>query len=129
MRRIIFVLVLLGLLTSAGAAAEPALLPDHFGPWLAEGPAGIRSGLDLSKGGGDVEPGTLPEAGFRSDETRSYRNGSEELKLSLYRFKDPSGAYEFYTNIIIPHMKSAGLGDESAYDAYQGVILVGNIVL
>ncbi len=129
MRRIIYAVILLGLLAGVGAAAEPGLLPDHFGPWQAVGPAQIRSGRDLYKGSGDVKLGTLPEAGLRTEETRSYENGPEQLKLSLLTFKDPSGAYEFYTNIISSDKKSAGLGDESAFDAYQGVILVGNFVV
>ena len=129
MRRIFYALILLGLLASVGAAAEPALLPDHFGPWLAEGPSQVKSGQDLYKGWGDVEPGTLPEAGLRVIEVRSYADGNDHLKLTVYRFKDPSGAYEFYTNIIFPEMKSTGLGDESAFNQYNGVILVGNIVV
>jgi hypothetical protein len=129
MRRIFYALILLGLLAPMGAAAEPALLPDHFGPWQAEGPSQVQTGQAAFRGWGDVTPGTLPEAGLLADEIRSYANGDEKLKLTVYRFKDPSGAYEFYTNIIFPNMKSAGLGDESAFDASQGVILVGNLVL
>jgi len=131
MRRIIYAMLLLGLLAGVGAAAEPALLPDHFGPWQAEGSSQILSAQALFDRlrGTDVKPGTLPEAGLRTEETRSYKNGSEELKLTLYSFKDPSGAYEFYTNIIFPGMKGAGLGDESAFDPYNGVILVGNMVV
>jgi len=131
MRRIIYAVILLGLLATVGAAAEPALLPGHFGPWQATGPSQIQSAQSLFDRlrGGDVKPGTLPEAGLRTDETRSYKNGSEELKLTLYGFKDPSGAYEFYTNIISPSMKSVGLGDESAFNQSGGVILVGNMVV
>ena len=129
MRRIIYAVILLGLLAWVGAAAEPALLPDHFGPWVADGPSRVRSGQDLFKGGGDVEPGTLPEAGLLVQETRSYKNGKEEVELTLYKFKDPSGAYEFYTNIIFPGMKAAGIGDESAFEPQNGVILVGNTVV
>jgi len=131
MRRILYGLVLSGLLASSGAAAQPALLPDHFGNWQAEGPSQIVSAQSLFDRlrGTDVKPGTLPEAGLRTEETRNYADGNEHLKLSLLTFKDPSGAYEFYTNIIGPGMKGAGLGDESALDAYHGVILVGNFVL
>ncbi len=129
MRRLIYALMLLGLLASIGAAAEPALLPDHFGPLQAEGQSQVTSGNDLYKGWGDVKPGTLPEAGLLADETRSYANGAEKVKVTVYRFKDPSGAYEFYTNTISPNMKSAGLGDESAFNADQGMILVGNFVV
>lgn len=129
MRRIIYALILLGLLAWVGAAAEHALLPDQIGPWLAEGPSQVRSAQELFKGGGDVEPGTLPEAGLRTEETRSYKNGDDQLKLSVFAFKDPSGAYEFYTNIIGPGMKDAGLGDESAFDQHGGRFLLGNLVV
>ena len=134
MRRNFYALILLGLLATVGAAAEPALLPDHFGPWRAIGPSQILSAQDLYKSWGNVswgnvELGVPPEAGFLLQETRSYKNGTEELELALFRFKDPSGAYEFYTNTISPPTKSAGLGDESAFDAHHGVILVGNAVL
>jgi hypothetical protein len=129
MRRIFYALILLGLLASVGAAAERALLPDHFGPWQATGPSQVASGQELYKGWGDVLPGTLREAGLRAIETRSYKNGSEELKLTLYSFKDPSGAYEFYTDAIAPGMKSAGLGDESAFGPRNGAILIGNMVV
>jgi hypothetical protein len=129
MRRLIYALILQGLLASMGAAAEPALLPDRIGPWQAEGPSQIKSGQDLFKGWSDVMPGILPEAGLSAYETRSYRNGTEELKLTVYRFKDPSGAYEFYTGIVATGMKSAGLGDESAFGPNNGVILVGNMVV
>ena len=46
MRRILYVLILLGLLASLGAAAEPALLPDHFGNWQADGPARTYTAKD-----------------------------------------------------------------------------------
>jgi hypothetical protein len=78
---------------------------------------------------GDVEPGTLPEAGLRTDETRSYKNGDEQLRVSLITFKDSSGAYEFYTETIAPGMKSVGLGDESAFGPHNGAILIGNMVV
>jgi hypothetical protein len=129
MRRILYTLILLGLLAAVGAAAEPALLPDQIGPWLAEGPSQVKSGQNLYKGWGDVMPGILPEAGLSACETRSYRNGTEELKLTLDRFKDPSGAYEFYTQVIGPDMKSAGLGNESAFGPNGGAVLLGNLVL
>ncbi|MFI5098526.1 MAG: DUF6599 family protein [Candidatus Acidiferrales bacterium] len=129
MRRIIYAVVSLGLLASVGAAAEPALLPDHFGPWQANAPSQIKSGPRLYEGWGDVMPGALQEAGLRLVEDRSYKNGDEQLKISLLTFKDSSGAYQFYTEAIAPGMKSAGLGDDSAVGPRSGVILVGNLVV
>jgi hypothetical protein len=129
MRRIFYALILLGLLAWVGAAAELALLPDRFGPWQAEGPSQMKVGAGLNEGWGEVMPGTLREAGLQSIENRSYKNGDEQLKVSLLTFKDSSGAYEFYTETIAPGMKSAGLGDESAFGPHGGAILIGNTVV
>ncbi|HKM82947.1 MAG TPA: DUF6599 family protein [Candidatus Acidoferrum sp.] len=127
MRRIFYALILLGLLATLGAPAELALLPDHFGPWLADGPSQLQilSAKSIYEG-----PAIILEAGFRSIEERNFKNGNEQLGLFLYTFKDPSGAYEFYTSVIAPGMKSAGLGDESAFgEGNNGAILVGNLVV
>jgi hypothetical protein len=129
MRRIFYALILLGLLAWVGAAAEPALLPDRFGPWQAEGPSQMKVGAGLYEGWGEVMPGTLREAGLQLVEDRSYKNGDEQQKVSLLTFKDSSGAYELYTEVIAPGMKSAGLGDESAFGPHHGAILIGNMVV
>ena len=130
MRRNFYALIFLGLLATVGAAAEPALLPDHFGPWQAIGPSEIASAQGLLAGPrGDTKPGTLLEAGVRTIELRRYMNDGEYVTVYLFTFKDPSGAYEFYTEAIAPGMKSAGLGDESAFGPRSGAILIGNLVV
>jgi len=130
MRRIFHALILLGLFAGVGAAAEPGLLPDHFGPWQAIGPSQVLSAQDLyTSQDADTKPGTLPEAGLRTLEVRRYKNGDEQIRVALFTLKDPSGAYEFYTQGIDPGMKSAGLGNESAFAPDGGVILVGNMVV
>ncbi len=128
MRRIFYALILLGLLASMGAAAELGSLPDQFGPWQASSPAQMKSGQGLV-GLGSLDPGVLQESGLVSLESRTYSSGAETMKLAVYRFKDPSGAYEFYSNIGSPGMKSAELGDESEFGPSDGMILVGNQVL
>ena len=129
MRRIFYALMVLGLLASAGLAAEPALLPDRIGAWQAEGPSQMKVGARLYEGWGEVMPGTLREGGLRLVENRSYKNGDEQLRVSLITFKDSSGAYEFYTEAIAPGMNSVGLGDESAFGSHNGAILIGNMVV
>ncbi len=131
MRRIFYALILLGLLAMVGAAAEPTLLPDHFGPWQATTPALVRiaSVPGVSVVFGNVDAIALREAGLLATETRNYASGSESLNLTVCRFKDPSGAYEFYTEMLAPGTKSAGLGDESAFGPTGGVILVGSFVV
>src|SRR3974390_2508121 len=110
-------------------SAQTNLLPDQAGSWQAEGPAKTRSGAALFQGSGDVRTDGLREAGLTAEEGRNYVNGGEKLEVRLYRFKDTSGAYEFYTGVIAPDMQSGRLGDESAFGATHGVILVGNLVV
>jgi hypothetical protein len=131
MRRIFYAVILLGMLASMGAAAEPALLPDQIGPWEATTPAlsRIASAPGLSVVFGNVDATALREAGLLATESRHYNSGSETLMLTVCRFKDPSGAYEFYTEMIATGMKSAALGDESAFGPTGGVILVGSFVV
>jgi hypothetical protein len=71
----------------------------------------------------------MKEAGLVGLEQRDYTNGNEKLHLNLCKFKDTSGAYEFYTQALSPAMTKAGLGDDSAFDASHGAILIGNLVL
>jgi len=131
MRRILYALILLGLLASTGAGAEPGLLPDRFGPWKADGPAKIRTLTDLRPdwtewtNGGDV----LREAGLTRIEDRNYKNGSEEWPLRVEVFKDPSSAYEFYTFRLKPGMSDWNIGDAGGGSEDEGSVLVGNLIL
>ena len=77
MRRIFYAVVLLGLLASVGAAAEPALLPDRIGPWLADGPAKNYSLKELPPNWieSSLDGHILHEAGLVRVENRTYKNG------------------------------------------------------
>jgi Family of unknown function (DUF6599) len=129
-RTLVCFLALFVCLSALVGAAEPTpLLPDQFGPWTATSPASFKSGPGLYQGWGDVQTGNLKEAGLRAFEERSYKNGNEELKVGLYSFKDPSGAFEFYTQSTAVGMQSGGIGDESAFDSHSGAVLLGNLVI
>ena len=71
----------------------------------------------------------LRKSGLRAFEERSYKNGNQDLKVGLYSFKDPSGAFEFYTQSTVEGMQSGSLGDDSAFDAHSGAVLLGNLVI
>jgi hypothetical protein len=129
MKKLLTVVGLLLLLASIGATAEPSLLADKFGNWQAEGPSRIATGKDLYKSFGDVRTTGLKEAGLLRYEERSYTSGSGDLKLTLYVFQDPSGAYQFFTQTLHAGMKQAALGDEASFDNQNGEVLTGNLVL
>jgi hypothetical protein len=128
MRKLILVFLLAGS-WCARSSAQTALLPDRFGSWEATGPSKTTSGARVYEGRPDAEDGRLREAGLLSLEQRTYKNGTDELQLNVYKVKDTSGAYELYSQAIAPDMASANIGDESAFRSTDGVILIGNLVV
>jgi len=132
MRRIIHALILLGLLAEVGAAAEPGLLPDHFGNWQATGPAKMytaheyfRARLVEPTTGGDI----LNEAGLVSVEERTYKNGDKNWSVRVWELRDPSGAYETYTAILgdLHGIKPSSI--EDTVFGGPGLFLAGNLVM
>jgi hypothetical protein len=129
MKKLLTVVGLLLLFAFTSAAAEPSLLPDKFGNWQAEGSSKIATGKELYKNLADARITGLKEAGLRTTEERSYKNGSDEVTLTLYEFQDPSGAYQFFTQSLHAGTKKAPLGDEASFDERNGEVLTGNLVL
>jgi len=129
MKKLLTVVTLLLLLACTGAAAEPPLLPDKFGNWQAEGPSRTSTRKISLLPQPDQKDAELAEAGLRSSEERSYRNGSDEMRVAVCTFKDPSGAYQFYTQLLQTGLKKAALGEEAFFDDHAGVVLVGNFVV
>lgn len=129
MRKLICICAMMAVSCARVGAAEPSLLPGSFGAWQADGESKTKSGPGLFQGWGDVKPEILREAGLVSVERRNYADGSAKLQVSLYKFKDPSGAYEFYTQVIAPDMANGGIGDESAFGSEHGAVLLGNLVV
>lgn len=100
------------------------LLPDRFGSWLASAPPPtqeLRSDADRDA--------ILKESGKIRSESRTYLSSNSELYVKLTEFRDPSGAYEWYTNLLESGMTPSDLGQVSAVNRDRAVILVGNLVL
>ncbi len=131
MQKLSYLLLLATVICAVGAsAANTSLLPDQFGAWQAEGPSKIVSGQNLYAGSGaDVRTDILKESGLTRIEERTYRSGEKELKLSLDVFKDPTGAYQFFTHTTSSSHHRFPLGDEAAFDVGTGSMLLGNFVV
>ena len=129
MRKLICICLFTLLVCARGAATEPSLLPDSFGAWQAAGPSLTKPMTALAQGVTVPWMCCLHEAGLLTVEQRKYQSGNEELQISLYKFKDTSGAYEFYTQALAPDMQRGGLGDESAFGPTYGVVLIGSFVV
>jgi hypothetical protein len=129
-RRTYLILVVAMIGAIAVPAADTSLLPDHFGAWQAEAPSKIVSGQNLYTGfGTDVRTDILRESGLARIEQRTYRSGERDLKFDLEVFKDPTGAYQSFTQSNSPGDRKIALGDESAFNANGGRILIGNFVV
>jgi hypothetical protein len=49
--------------------------------------------------------------------------------VRVFQLQDPSSAYEFYTFLLAPGMRSMGLGENSVLSQDDGRLLVGNLVV
>jgi len=136
MNRSFCVIVLFFLAAVSSAAsdskhAQPSLLPDHFANWQASGPVIPVKPGDLGPQWEKWTEGEqiLGESGITRIQDRPYKNGSDQLGLRVYEFKDPSSAYEFYSFAVLPGMHALGLGEHSAIQQNDARLLIGNLVV
>jgi len=131
MHRTLFAFLATVILCALSLGADTTVLPNQFGPWQAEAPARTLKMQDLGPdwakwpNGGRV----LQEAGLQRIESRTFRNGADEIALRTFVLRDPSSAYEVYTFLLTPGMKDLGLGKDSAGNDAAAVFLVGNLVV
>jgi len=114
-----------------GVATDSPVLPNQFGPWLAAAPASTLKVKDLGPAWAKWPNGeqVLKEAGLQRIELRTFRNGSDEIRLLTFILPDPSSAYEVYTFLLVPGMKDLGIGKDSAGNDMSSVFQVGNFVV
>jgi hypothetical protein len=120
-----FIVVSLALLFIAliPASAQKPILPHHFADWSV-------GGLVTSVIGEDRITHTIKqEYGLVSVEEGDYTRGKDWLNVTLYKMKDPSGAYGFYSYLRAPDMAHEELGDHSVVSRERALLLDGNLVL
>jgi hypothetical protein len=71
----------------------------------------------------------MKEYGYVSGENSEYSRGSETLKVNLYKMKDPSGAYGFYSYLRTTDMPHADFTEHSSISREHALVLMGNVVL
>jgi hypothetical protein len=69
------------------------------------------------------------EYGLVSVERTDYTHGKDTLGVSLYKMKDPSGAYGLYSFLRSPEMAHSEPGDHSVVSRERALLLDGNLVL
>lgn len=115
-------------------AALPAfaqkILPPSFGSWTAS-PAAAPA--QQANSAADAAPQiVLTEYGWTSTESLNYASPatpSSGLQATVFRMKDPSGAYGLYSFLRTPEMLRAQFTEHSSVAPDQALILSGNLVL
>ena len=115
--------LLLGLSGSARAqTGAQSVLPQSFAGWTQS------SSAPFSPGAG-VDAAAATEYGLASATRATYSQGANRLDVTLYRTKDPSGAYGEFTFLRTPDMPEAKLTRFSAMSHDHALVLIGNLVI
>jgi hypothetical protein len=118
-----FLVVPIFLLFFVNPASAQGVLPVSFDDWSSKTPTGttIVSILGPSS--------VLQEYGFVSGEQATYSHGNETMAVTLYRMRDPSGAYGMYSYLRSPDMSHLSEGDHSVVSPEHALLLTGNLIL
>jgi hypothetical protein len=117
-----------------GQAAPQNILPQTFAGWTATSNQPFHPGAQATTNPPSADPTQLAAAareyGFVSGETANYSHGgATPITATVYRMKDPTGAYGEYSYLKTPDMNSANFTDHSATKADEALVLLGNLVL
>lgn len=121
MPRHILAIVILTISVSVSASAQ-GTLPHSFAAWTRSG-ASAFTPVDQTAGQ------IAKEYDFVSGERATYTRGEEQMEVTLYKMKDPSGAYGEYSYLRSNDMARAGLAEHSSMSNGRALALTGNFVL
>jgi len=133
MRHAIPLIILFVLLAGLPASAQ-GILPSSFAGWSGTTSAGLNppviyDGDKIGSMAAEQRAAARKEYGFLSGEEGSYSLGKDALQVTLYRMKDPSGAYGLYSYLRSPDMAHAGPNEHSVMSREEALVLIGNLVL
>lgn len=133
MRRCIRLLTI-GLFLGATPASAQGILPSSFAGWTGQPQPGIpapvaHNGDHVANMAAGQFVATQQEYGLVSGEQAAYSRANGKLQVTLYRMKDPSGAYGMYSYLRSPDMLRADITDHSAMSRERALVLDGNLLL
>jgi hypothetical protein len=133
MRHAIALLILAVLLAALPGSAQ-GVLPNSFGGWSGSTSAGLNppaipNGDPAAGMAAGQQAAARQEYGFVSGEEGTYSLGKDTLQVTLYRMKDPSGAYGLYSYLRSPDMARSGPNEHSVMTREEALVLLGNLVL
>lgn len=101
------------------------ILPRSLSGWAAQGSPTNHGQAPMN----NAQSSAFREYGYVSGEDQSYVHGSDRIDVTLYRFKDPSGAYGAYSFLRQPDMAKADLTQHSSISGDRALALTGDLVL
>jgi hypothetical protein len=104
-------------------ASAQGTLPARFADWSA---GGLHSEVVAED---PVTHSAEQEYGIVFIEKATYSRGQDAWEVSLYRMKDPSGAYGLYSYLRSPDMAHTSSGDHSVISRERALLLDGNLLL
>src|SRR6202030_803147 len=127
-------LFLATLVLAALPASAQGILPGSFAGWSGNVQAGLAPPILQSGDSGAANAAALQEAarreyGFVSGENADYKRGSEEMRVNLYKMKDPSGAYGLYSYLRATDMPHADFTEHSSMSREHALGVTANLVL
>ena len=133
MRRFLFLLTIFAFFSAIPASAQ-GILPNSFAGWTGTPQAGIPApviynGDHVGSMAAGQQAAARQEYGFVSGEQAAYSRANDKLQVTLYRMKDPSGAFGMYSYLRSPDMPRADVTDHSAMSRERALVLDGNLVL
>jgi uncharacterized protein DUF6599 len=121
------ILLLTGFLSLAAfPAAAQGVLPNWYAGWAVDASAPPET---LNAGATQVPQLILAEYGWVQTESRQYLRGKSPVTVSLYKLKDPTGAYGLYSFLRTPDMPRSGLAGHSSMSQDRALVLVGNLII
>jgi hypothetical protein len=128
-------IVLAALLFAALPIAAQQILPHSLDHWTGVPVVGVPYRPAAVTGVIPVAPPQviLTEYGWTGTESVAYSSGApgiaERLQATVFKMKDPSGAYGLYSFLITADLKAANYTEHSSISAGRALILIGNLVL
>src|SRR5215472_1730216 len=123
MKRLLPLLLSILLLAARPVAAQ-RILPRSLGQWNQTTNSGSVAA--------PPQP-VLAEYGLSATESATYPasdgNGADQIRVTVFQMKDPSGAYGLYSFMRTPDMARANLSEHSSLSLARALALLGNLVL
>jgi hypothetical protein len=132
--RYLYAMALLVLVASGLAAAADQFLPESFAGWnaterrtisLVNGAPAPDPELALS--GNEIQ--AIVEYGLTGVEIATYAKDNRSLSVTLFRMKDPTGAYGQFSYLRSPEMERTDFTDHSSISSDRALAMQGSFVL